>query len=425
MSSVQKLLNHIPIPRFINVKQKVNQERLTDCKSKVLEELHRTAISNTVQPGMTIAITAGSRGVDNIVTIIQTLVSFLKDKGAKPFIFPAMGSHGGSTAEGQKAVLTEYGITEEAMGCPVRATMETACLGFIESTGEPILIDKFAAEADGIIVVNRIKPHTAFRGTYESGLMKMITIGLGKQQGAEICHREGILRLGPNVEKFAFSILQHAPILFGIGTIENSCDETYDVFALTKEEIPIKEPEYLAKAKALMGKIFIPSVDVLIVDEIGKNVSGDGMDPNISGRWIVPTIQGGIESKIVAVLDLTKETLGNAVGIGMADVCTKRAVDKIDFDITYPNSLTNTVTCLCKIPMFFANDRLTIQAAIKMTWARPPEEVTIVRIKNTMKLGEIAVSETLRDEVLKTDGMEIISEPYELQFDEHGELMDM
>ncbi|NLN72513.1 MAG: DUF2088 domain-containing protein [Thermoplasmatales archaeon] len=424
MSHIREMLHDIPIPSFLKVKQDINRETVPDCTAKVLSELNRSEITQLIRPGMSIAITSGSRGVDNIACITKTLVEFLQGMGAFPFIIPAMGSHGGSTAEGQRAILTEYGITEEAMGCPVRATMETVKIGTIDESDEPIFIDRYAAEADGIVVVNRVKPHTAFRGTYESGLMKMITIGLGKQKGAEVCHREGILRLGPNMEKFAFAILERANILFGIGTMENSLDQTYDVFALTKSEIPTLEPMYLDKARALMGSIMIPSVDILIVDEIGKDISGEGMDPNISGRWIVPTIKGGINSKIVAVLDLTKETLGNGVGIGMADVCTKKAARKVDVENTYPNSLTSTVTSLCKIPMYFDTDRLTIQAAIQMTWGKKPEEVTIVRIKNTMELGEIYVSENLKEQVSATEGMHIVTEPFSLTFDEQGNWID-
>jgi len=289
-------------------------------------------------------------------------------------------------------------------------------------TGEPILIDRYAADADGIVIVNRIKPHTAFRATYESGLMKMMTIGLGKQAGAEVCHREGILRLGPNVERFAFGILKHANILFGVGSVENAFDKAVTVRALTKEEIPEREPELLAEARSWMGRILLDRADVLIVDEIGKNISGEGMDPNIAGRWIVPNIRGGMETKIVGVLDLSRETLGNSVGLGMADVCSRRAVEKIDTDNTYPNSLTSTVTCLCKIPMYFDNHEYTVKAAIKMAWAVPPEKVTIVRIKNTLTLEEIMVSENLTERVQGIPGMKIVSEPFALPFNEDGDL---
>jgi len=422
MGSVNDLLEQIPIPRMVRIRQSFDKTKLEHIESKVLQELSRVEIANTVHAGMSIAVTAGSRGIDNIALILGAVVSYLKSRGAKPFIIPAMGSHGGSTSEGQKAILTEYGITEESMGCPVRATMDTVRIGTLPDTGEPILIDRFSAEADGIVVVNRIKPHTAFRATYESGLMKMMTIGLGKQAGAEVCHREGILRLGTNVERFAFGILAHARILFGVGIVENAYDKTAIIKALTAREIPVKEPELLAQAKALMGRILIDEADVLVVDEIGKNISGEGMDPNIAGRWIVPTVQGGIKTKMVAVLDLSDETLGNSVGLGMADVCTKKAMGKVDTDATYPNSLTSTVTSLCKIPMYFDNDRYTIKAAVKMVWGKKPKDVTLVRIRNTMEIDEILVSENLAASIGNHPHLTIISAPQELAFDTEGDL---
>jgi hypothetical protein len=423
MGSVNDLLKNVPIPKFVQVRQSFDKTCIKDIVSAVRTELGRPEISSLLKPGMSIAVTSGSRGVNRIDEITRTIADFLKEKGTKPFIIPAMGSHGGSTAEGQKAVLAEYNITEKTMGCPIRSTMETAEIGRLE-TGESILIDRYAAEADGIVVVNRIKPHTAFRGKYESGLMKMLTIGLGKQAGAEVCHREGILMLGPNVEKFAFGILAHAKVLFGVGAVENAFDKSMLIKALTKEEIPLEEPRLLELAKKSIGRVLLDSADVLVVDEIGKNISGEGMDPNIAGRWIVPTVKGGINSKMAAVLDLTKETLGNSVGLGMADVCSKRAMEKVNTDNTYPNSLTSTVTSLCKIPMYFDNHEYTIKAAIKMVWGVPPQAVTIVRIKNTLELESIMVSENLIDQVRQTQGMEVISEPFTLVFNRNGDLFE-
>ncbi len=422
MGSVNDMLREIPIPKLVKVRQTFDKACLSDVASTVQNELRRDAISRLVKPGMSIAITAGSRGVNNIDVIIREIASFLKEKGAYPFIIPAMGSHGGSTAQGQTAILREYHITGESMGCPVRATMETVKIGEMDDSGEPILIDRYAAEADGIVVVNRIKAHTAFRSTYESGLMKMMTIGLGKQAGAEVCHRAGIMDLGKNVERFAFGILKNARILFGMGSVENAFDKTAIVKALTKEEIPIEEPNLLAQAKSMMSRIKFDKVDVLVVDEIGKNISGEGMDPNIAGRWIVPNIKGGIETKMVAVLDLTDETLGNSVGLGMADVCSKRAMRKVDTDNTYPNSLTSTVSSLCKIPMYFDNHSYTIKAAVKMVWGTPPPAVTMIRIKNTLELEYIYISDNLVELARQDPTLEIVSEPQELVFNENGDL---
>ncbi len=421
MGSVNEMLKDIPIPRMVRVREKFSGTAIGDVAEAVRKELNRAEVIEKILPGMTIALTAGSRGVANIALVIRETVSFLKEHGAKPFVIPAMGSHGGSTAEGQLAIIHEYGVTEEYVGCPVIATMDTVKIGELED-GRPIMINRLAAEADAIISINRIKAHTAFHGKYESGVMKMLTIGLGCQFGAQVCHRQGIMHLGPNVEKFAFGILKNANVILGIGLVENAFDQTEIVRVMTKEQIPIEEPILLEKAKSLMAKILFPSVDVLVVDYIGKNISGEGMDPNVSGRWIVPNIQGGIDAQRIAVLDITDETLGNVVGLGMADTCSKRVVDKMDRDQTYPNSLTSTVTCLCRIPMYFDTQKLTIQAAIKMTAGVEPEDVTMIRIRDTLSLGEIWISENLIPKAKENPMIEIIGEPEYMDFDENGNL---
>ncbi|MDY4488257.1 MAG: lactate racemase domain-containing protein [Candidatus Limivicinus sp.] len=421
MSSVNDLLKGIPIPRMVPVRQNFDREKLVDVAAEVRKELDRDEVKAKIRPGMSIAITAGSRGIDNLALVIRELVAFLKEQGAEPFVIPAMGSHGGSTAEGQKAVITEYGVTEDYVGCPVRATMETKEIGRLDD-GRPILINRLAAEADGIISLNRIKAHTAFRGRYESGVMKMLTIGLGCQAGAEVCHRQGILHLGPNVEKFAFGILANANVILGVGLIENAYDETVKIRVMTKEQIPEEEPLLLDYAKSKMARILFDRVDVMIVDYIGKNISGEGMDPNIAGRWIVPTIKGGIDATRIGILDLTDETLGNFVGLGMADTCSKRVIEKISTENTYPNSLTSTVTELCKLPMYFDNHMRTIQATIKMVPAKSPEEITMIRINSTLAMDTIWISENMLDQARSIPGIEILGEPEYMQFDENGNL---
>ena len=237
MGAIHDMLKDIPIPRMVEVRQLFDHDHLEDVPGEVRRELSRKEVTDKIQPGMRIAITAGSRGIDHLALIIREVVSFLKEQGASPFVIPAMGSHGGSTAEGQLAIVHEYGVTEEYVGCPVVATMDVTQIGELDD-GRPIFINRLAAEADGIISLNRIKAHTAFRGNYESGVMKMLTIGLGCQHGAEVCHRQGILNLGPNVEKFAFGILKNANVLLGVGIIENAYDQTAMVRVMTKEEIP-------------------------------------------------------------------------------------------------------------------------------------------------------------------------------------------
>jgi len=421
MGTVNEMLKDILIPRMVRVRQRFDESCIEDVAGALREELSRNAIAALVRPGMRIAITAGSRGIDNIALVIREVASFLKEKGAHPFVIPAMGSHGGATACGQMEVLESFGIVEAYIGCPIHASMETVHIGTLDD-GSPVQIDKYAAEADGIIPIGRVKPHTAFRARYESGVMKMMAIGLGKQQGAEVCHKAGILHLAENVEKFAFGVLRHANILFGVGLVENAFDKTAVIRAMTREEIPEIEPVLLDMAKAKMARIMFDQVDVLVVDEIGKNISGEGMDPNIAGRWIVPNIKSGIDAARIAILDLTDASHGNTTGLSMADVCSKRVVQKMDTEATYPNSLTSTVTILSGIPMYFDNHRYTIQAAIKMLPGKTPEEITMIRIKNTLELGEIELSETLLPQAQEMSDLEILGEPRALVFNENGDL---
>jgi Uncharacterized conserved protein (DUF2088). len=421
MGNVSKMLDSLPIPRMVKVRQHFDRTRLLDVEKAVREEMARKDVAERIKPGMKIAVTAGSRGIANLALIIRTVVSCLKELGAKPFVIPAMGSHGGSSAEGQLAIINTYGVTEQYVGCPVVATMDVCEIGRLDD-GRPIYINRLAKEADGIISLNRIKAHTAFHGNYESGVMKMMTIGLGCQKGAEVCHRQGIEKIGPNIEKFAFGILKNANILLGVGIVENAYDETFLVKVMTKEEIPLEEPRLLALAKQKMARLLFDYVDVLIVDFIGKNISGEGMDPNIAGRWIVPGIKGGISAKRIGILDITKETLGNVVGLGMADVCSKRVIDKMNIDDTYPNSLTSTVSCLCKIPMYFENHKQTIQAAIKMTPDVDTDKVTMIRIGSTLEMDTIYISENMVDEARKKPDIEILSQPEFIAFDFDGDI---
>lgn len=421
MGSIHELLKDVPIPRMAPVRQLFDATCLDDVPAEVRRQMSRPEVVQAIRPGMSIAITAGSRGIDKLALIIREVVACLKERGAKPFVIPAMGSHGGATAAGQLDVIHGYGVTEDYVGCPVIATMEVKQIGTLDD-GRPIMINRLAAEADGIISLNRIKAHTAFRGNYESGVMKMLTIGLGCQAGAEVCHRQGILHLGPNVEKFAFGILRNARVLLGVGIIENAYDKVAMIRVMTAKEIPEVEPELLKIAKSRMACLKLPQVDVLIVDKIGKDISGEGMDPNIAGRWIVPTIKGGIDACRIGILDITDETLGNVVGLGMADTCSRRVVERMSRENTYPNSLTSTVTCLCKIPMYFDTQKETIQATIKMTPAKAPKDVTMIRIASTLAMDTIWVSENLLDQVARAEDMEILGEPRALVFDENDDL---
>lgn len=419
--SVAGIVSKQSIPRMCKVRQKFDDYEIHDVEAEVKKKLQRPGTLDRIKPGQSIAITAGSRGIANIARITKTIVDEVKRVGGKPFIVPTMGSHGGATAQGQLEVLASYNITENTMGCPIRSSMETIQVG-VSEYGKPVRIDKNATEADGIIVVGRVKPHTAFRGRYESGLIKMIAIGLGKQFGAEICHADSFRYMEQNITSIAKVAIEKCKIIFGVATVENAYDETRRIEAVPAEKFFDEEPALLEEAKKNMPVILFPEIDVLIVDEIGKNISGDGMDPNITGTFCTHYASGGVTKQRTVVLDLTEETHGNAIGLGMADFSVQRAFDKMEFEKTYPNVLTSTVISVAKIPMILASDRLAIQAAIQTCNKIDYNNPRIVQIKNSLKIGEIYISESLLEEAKNNPQIEILEEPKEMAFDENGNL---
>ncbi|MGM7724505.1 lactate racemase domain-containing protein [Metabacillus sp. Hm71] len=421
MGIIQDLLKDIPIPKMAKVKQHFDNTKIENLEQALKEKLERDVIKQKVKPGMEIAIAVGSRGIDRLVEITAITVQFLKDLGAVPFIVPSMGSHGGATAEGQREVLAHLGVTEESVKAEIRSSMEVIKLGELPN-GLPVYIDKYASQADGIIVINRIKPHTAFRGPVESGIMKMISIGLGKQKGAEATHQLGFKYMAENVPAMAKMMMEKTPILFGVATLENAFDKVAEIEVLAAEEIEEKEPGLQALAKQLLPKLFFDQLDVLVIDEIGKNISGDGMDPNITGRYPTPYAKGGPDVNKMIVLDLTPQSEGNANGVGTADFTTQRLVDKMDREVTYANGLTSTVCAPTKIATTLANDRDAIKAAIKTCNILDFTKVKMVRIKNTLDIAEIEVSESLLDHIAKHPELEQVSDLYDLSFDENGNL---
>lgn len=423
MGILQELLKDIPMPNMLKVKQHFDNEQIDDITAALQEKLDQEKIKSQIKPGMSIAVAVGSRGVDRIVDITAATVAFLKDLGAEPFIVPSMGSHGGATAEGQTDVLRHLGITEETVGAEIRSTMEVVKLGELQN-GLPVYIDQYASEADGLVVINRIKPHTAFRGPVESGLMKMISIGLGKQKGAEACHQMGFKYMAENVPAMAKIIMDERPFLFGVATVENAFDRAMIVDVLTKQEILDNEKELQVQAKERLPKLFFDQIDVLVIDEIGKNISGDGMDPNITGRFPTPYATGGPDVSKMVVLDLTHETEGNANGVGTADFTTQRLVDQMDREATYANGLTSTVCAPTKIATTLANDQEAIKAAIKTCNILDFTTVKMVRIKNTLEIGEIEVSEALYDYVKQHPQLDVLTEPKPWTFDENGNITE-
>lgn len=421
MGILQELVKNIPVPKMAKVKVNFDNQSIDDLGSELRSKLDKDEIKQLIKPGMEIAIAVGSRGLDRLVEITAVTVQFLKDAGAKPFIVPSMGSHGGATAEGQREVLAHLGVTEESVKCEIRSSMEVVQLGTLPN-GLPVYVDKYASEADGIVVINRIKPHTAFRGPVESGIMKMISIGLGKQKGAEACHQLGFKYMAENVPAMAKMIMEKKPVLFGVASIENAFDKVAYIDALTTEDIIAQEPALQEKAKSLLPKLFFEQIDVLVIDQIGKNISGDGMDPNITGRYPTPYAHGGPDVNKMVVLDLTPQTEGNANGVGTADFTTQRLVDKMDLEVTYANGLTSTVVAPTKIATTLPNDLQCIQAAIKTCNILDFEQVKLVRIHNTLEISEIEVSEALLEYVKQHPQMEVIEGPSSFSFNEEGNL---
>lgn len=418
---IRKALADIPMPKMIKIRQKFDASKVEQPLQALQKELDRTAALAPIQRGQEVAIAVGSRGVAHIDGFTKTVVDAVKQAGGKPFIVPCMGSHGGSTAEGQTEVLHHLGVSEEKMGAPIRSSMEVIKIDQL-ANGLPVYVDKYASEADAIIVINRVKPHTAFRGPVESGIMKMISIGLGKQKGAEACHQLGFAHMAEFVPEMANLMINKLPILCGVALVENAYDETCRVEVLPAGEIYDREVELQAEAKERLPKILFPQLDVLVIDYIGKNISGDGMDPNVTGRYPTPYASGGPEVNKMVVLDLTEQSKGNGNGVGTADFTTQRFVDKMDKPGTYMNGLTSTVCAPTKIPTTLENDLLAIKAAIKTCNILDYNTCRMIRIKDTLHLGEIEISVNLLDEARQNPDIEILGDPYEWWFDEEGNL---
>ena len=418
---VERMIGSTPLPKMVKVRQKLNNEALEDIPGEIRKQISQEKIAAAIKPGMSVAVTCGSRGIANIALIIRETVTLLKEMGAKPFVFPAMGSHGGGSAEGQRAMIEGFGVTEEYIGCPIKATMEVVRIASLDD-GRPVYIDKYASEADGIIIVGRVKAHTAFRGTYESGMLKMLAIGVAKHQGAEACHSQGFRKMAENVPAYGNAILNNASILFGLAIIENAHDDTNRIIALTKDEIPEAEPVLLDEAKAKMAKIFFEEIDIMIVDELGKNHSGDGMDPNITGSYSTAFATGPPNVDQYVVLDLSEETHGNSLGVGMAHYTTKKVFDHADFDTAYPNALTARVVLGVRMPMVLNTEKLAIQAAVYVATGNGAENPRVLRIKNSSHVDEIWISEAMVEEARRNPDVEIIGDPAPFDFDTDGKL---
>lgn len=394
-----------------------------DIEKVIFEEIERSGMASRIHPGMRIAVTAGSRGIRNVDEITRSVVACVRAHGADPFIVPAMGSHGGATAEGQRELLAGYGITEETMGCPILSSMETVFLGTSE-LGKPVYMDKNAYEADGVILSCRLKPHNAFRGPVESGPCKMMTVGLGKQRGAEQVHSDGMDIIARNIPTMAKVTLGTGKILFAIPCLENAYDQTMMFEAIPAEKILAREPELLKLAFANMPSILVGEGDVLIVDQIGKNFSGTGVDPNITGTFSTPYATGGVQVQRTCFLDLTPESHGNSLGIGLASAITRRIFDQIDADAMYTNCMTSTVIKSAMVPCVMSTDKEAIQFCIRTCNRIDKDNPRVIRIRNSLHIGQIMLSTAYYADVCagKYPGLTALDAPAEITFDQDGTL---
>ena len=419
MGVVYDLLHDVEIPRFYKVQNHLDDTHIEDVAQAVRDALKREGTMDRIKPGSTVVFPGASREIANSVTILRTFGEELRKKGCTPYIIPGMGSHGGATAEGQRLLLEHYGITEESTGCKIVSDMKTKKVG-VSAEGLDVHLDAFALSCDYIVPIGRIKPHTDFTGEYESGIMKMLAIGMAKQHGASSTHQQGFGRMAINVPSFGRVCLANCNIPFGIGLVENAFHQTYSITAIPNEKIEEEEPGLLRLAYSLMPAVPFEKVNVLIVEQIGKEISGDGMDPNVAGRSAFEVTKPFIDR--IGVLDLSEKTGSNFMGIGAADATTQRVMKKANWEETLPNAITSLMTYYVRMPAVMDSDKLCVQMCLR-TCPRLGGELKTVWIKDTLHMGEFFVSTSCKEDIekephLTTDGVE-----YECCFNENEEFV--
>ena len=415
-------------PEIFRIRQKFDRPVIDDIPAEVEAELSRLNLGAAIQPGQSVAITAGSRGIANIHIIIKSIVSHLKGLGAEPFVVPAMGSHGGATAEGQQQIVEGYGITEDYVGCPIRSSMETVIVCDAKE-GFPVHFDKNAYGADHVVVCGRVKPHTTFVGDIESGLMKMMLIGLGKYEGAKTYHRAiKDHSFGQIVRSVAKEVLSKCRIVAGLAVVENGYDETARIKAVGPNEFEEREKELLVLAKQWMPRLPFKQADLLVVDQIGKNISGSGMDSNVVGRKFLEHRAGDDEwpkVRTIFLRGLTEETHGNATGIGMAEFALTRAVDAMDIAITRRNCITGGSPTGAMIPLHYQTDKEVLEATLPEMGLTAVPDTKVMWIHNTLEVSELECSVAYLDEARQSNEIDILSEPRPLPLDNNGNLPDV
>lgn len=418
---LQSLISDVPFPRIVRAEQDFDSAHIEPAEMEELtyQKLLASSGIQNIQPGQRIAITCGSRGISGYLEMTRAAVRAVKTRGGEPFLVPAMGSHGGATAEGQRAMVEALGVTEEKAGAPILSSMETDFIGET-SDGRPVYLDHHANQADGIILVNRVKCHTSFRGPYESGLMKMMAIGLGKREGAQHYHQTGFGSMSNVIESVGKLVLEKAKIICGVAMVENSFGKAVHIEALEPAEIPSRELKLLELANTYLPKLFCNQLDVCCIQKIGKDISGTGMDTNVVGRFpLHPEV--GAQVTRIAVLNLTDISHGNANGMGRADVISKRLFDKANLSQFYPNSITSTALESAKIPMIAPNDKAALAICIKTSTLIDFTKVRLVLIESTKNMRALYISESMIPEA-QANHVRIVGDPFEIPFDTDGTL---
>jgi len=406
------------------IKQNFNRMKIEDLFEHIHQSFKKSDLKNRIKPGDKIGITVGSRGITNIKLIVKNIISELKNINASPFILPAMGSHGGANSEGQKEVLASYGITEREMGVPIMASMDVIQIGKVENK-IPIYFSKIAMESDGIIALNRVKMHTDFKSNLiESGMSKILAIGLGKAKGASSIHSLGVYGLKNVIPQAAELIIKKAPIIQGIGILENSYDQTMKISFVPPEDIIKVDSELLKKSKKVMPTLPIENLDIVITQEMGKNISGTGFDTNVIGRLYINGEKESMKPMIkrLIVFDLTEESHGNALGIGLADITTRKLVDKINYKDMYANTITSTFLNRAKIPIIADTEKEAIEIALKTCWELEQNNLKLLIMKNTLELEYLYVSKAAWDEIKDDKNIDACGEWEKLAFAENGKM---
>jgi hypothetical protein len=411
------------LPLVAPIRQNLKQPVITDLPGEVRRQWQSSRLSQRLQRGDRVAVAVGSRGIANVAVLVRATLDCLRDLGTQPFVVAAMGSHGGGTAEGQRQILADYGVSEEALRVPVKTDMDPVQIG-VNSWGEPVWWDRNAFEADAVVTVSRVKPHTDFRGRFESGIAKMLVIGLGKREGAAQHHRWGVRGLRDMIVESAKVIIDKTRFAGGLAVLENASEQTAVLQAVDRDDLLTVEPKLLEQARSLMGRLPFDQLDLLVIGEIGKNYSGAGIDPNVVGRLLVegePEFESPRITRICA-LDLSPESHGNGTGVGIADLTTDRLLSKID---PVPFRLNNLTACFLwrsKLPFSFPNDRACIEMGVQTCWQPIPEKLRLAVIANTLELVELWVSPALLEETRQNLHLEAAGELQALPFDTSGNL---